>query len=525
MRRFILASILVLPAFAGFSQVQQSSLMVRNPEPRYRLSSDGKLLSVSLKSEDGSAQWCSFIDLSNMTWFGKAGSISTKDVTISSDMKSAYGTLLNFDGFKGNEHWLKYKRYISWYYPVSTSYENKMQWVDKNWVISAHNDGTVLTFGELEFKVKRNDGEPLVIMNDLNITDPKTGNTIRTLRKGKITEIWLGAWKRTGFWLTDNDKLLVWNGTDGLNTLRLDGGEQRKITLPGYDKISGRFVMHADWNNIVGNNQIRKSIYDIETGAVVARETILLKNATGFWCTSAGNNDFYTLNGLTSVLKKEVWNGTTFEVTDSVKLEIGALLPGDNWGATSKDDYGLLVSESTGHVLFLPYKYKFESTHIAYNNLLVWDLATGKLKYTNPNLIVPYESYLKEQERVSNTSPLAPLPYNALVRGSDGFYYVILSQHAINMTWSVIKFTRDRHGNYSRENQERPQKDFSNFTTPVISTITCPHCHGGGTTSVQEQRTSEKTDKMIYTQITTTTTQSVQSTSTCPECKGLGFSF
>jgi len=40
-----------------------------------------------------------------------------------------------------------------------------------------------------------------------------------------------------------------------------------------------------------------------------------------------------------------------------------------------------------------------------------------------------------------------------------------------------------------------------------------------------EQRTSEKTDKMIYTQITTTRTYDVRTTKPCERCKGVGFEY
>jgi hypothetical protein len=392
MRWFIAAAFVFSIPFFTSAQVSNSALFTRNPSPVYILSSDGKTLGIHEIAEN-EQRWCNFIDVASFKTYPMA-SVSMKHTFITPDLKSAYSSEVNLKGFKGNVAWQAYEKYISWYYPSSTSM-NRNQWPDKNFVVAPRSDGKILTAGELKFKTEKNKVIPTVTMSDLNVTDPLTGNVVTSLRKGKIMTIPYEWWNTRPPQLINSDNLLVWSDVSwGLvwNSLKIKDGEPVSFYVPDQiEALSGRFGMGVKRvTNTAGKVLHRKFIVNMETGVVVQDDTLSTKDAQGFWCAAglANANAFYTLNGFTSELRKEEWDGKKFRVTKTVKLNVTDLIAVGHWGATDKSGYQLLISESTGQALMVPVSITAGNMVIS-NALLAWRLSDGQLIYQNPDFIQP----------------------------------------------------------------------------------------------------------------------------------------
>ncbi|MCK7556515.1 hypothetical protein MKQ70_16425 [Chitinophaga sedimenti] len=310
----------------------------------------------------------------------------------------------------------------------------------------------------------------------------------------------------------------MWNNMGHYTTLRPADGILHKFTppVPIYC-YAGKYGMGQERKTGSGSdNIIRKVIVNMENGEVVYDQTLSLKGALGYWCAAWGNY-FYTLNAQTSLLCKEEWTGSELAIRDSVKLDIKGVLWNDSWGNRNAYNYQLLVSEPAGKVMMLPNVWsEFINPPEA---LLSWTLRDGQLSLVNPNFIQPSAAYMAKLNRPRLNS----VPFNVLIKNYHGLY-VVLGQNQTTKKWSVIKYVKDRKGNYERITKEEDAWEFVPAGIEVVSSTACARCKNTGIMATVNRVTSEHTDKMIYNQVTTTTTRDVVGQSTCSDCKGLGFS-
>ncbi len=228
------------------------------------------------------------------------------------------------------------------------------------------------------------------------------------------------------------------------------------------------------------------------------------------------------MNGLNSVLYEEEWTGNELKLVDSIQLDVKDVLKYKVWLGHLRD-HKLIVSKKVGKVLLVPLSWPQYSQDN--NEIFLWKLDDGSLVHRNPNYIRPTEAFLvKNSSQNAQSAPPTSLPLNALVRKKGGGpYFVLLSQDANTKQWWVSRYMPNKNGHYDIIKESKNPIEFSTLTTDVISTTPCPVCNGAGKMNVAEARTTEKTDKMIYTQITTTKTENVNSLKPCNQCKGLGF--
>jgi hypothetical protein len=386
----VLALVLLFP-LASASQVRNNNLYVRNASPAYTLSADGKILGVSEVSETGQ-RWYNFMDLASCKWYPMV-SIDLKNTFLTPDLMSAYSAELNLGGFKGNQEWLAYEKYLSWYHPTSSS-ARRNQWPDRNFIIAGRADGMVLTAGDLRFKMEQHQVNPTVTLVDINLTDPHTGKVISTVRRGKIMAVPYEWWNTRAPLLINNDNLLVWNDNVSWlqwSSLNIKDGDPISFYVPDVvDAFSGRFGMGVNRTSATsGNVSYLKFVVNMENGFVVHNEVIATKDALGYWCAAGPSNSFYTLSGLTSELIKETWNGEKFVVTKVVKLNTTDVITTGHWGSADEKGYQLIVSAATDLVLMLP-KLSATKDAVISNVLLAWRLSDGQLTYKNPDFIKPY---------------------------------------------------------------------------------------------------------------------------------------
>ena len=503
------------------AQSKTGQFYVTNPYPTYKLSPDGKTLCV-YETNDSRDKWAMFFNLDNYSW-QSIGSMSLNhpNVSLSPDFKTVYGNYDSFNGYKGNSDWIPFKKYMSWYFPNSRNALQKMQWADKFFIITQMQDGNLLAATGLKFKKSKGLVYPAITTNAFNIVDPATGKILKTLStfpKEKEFRI-PDDWRKPSSFLIDNDRLLLWTLDNRyFLSIKPTEGEIRRFTFPlSISSFAGKYGMgyvYSDESKI-GNNIIRKVIVDMETGQTVHERKIALKDALSYWTTASGKY-FYTLNGHTSMLCKEEWNGSNLVVLDSVKLDINGLFENGKWGDRSSYNY-LIVSESTNKVLLLPSIWKKQNQQ--QEALLSWTLKDGRQDLVNPNFIRPSANYLAKQNRPDRPDNL---PLNALVKNHNG-YYVLLGKNELTKKWAVIKFVKDRNGNYERVKKEEDLWEFTPVGTDIISSTPCSICNGSGMMATVNRVTSQHTDKMIYNQITTTTTKDVVGQKTCNQCRGLGF--
>lgn len=514
---FILAAIC---AFNASAQPKTGTLMVTNTSPEYLLSPDGKTLCVH-ETNDNRDKWGIFLNLDNYTWQSQGTlSIRYSNVVLAPDQKSIYGNAVDDEGYKGDADWVKYRKYMSWYYPDCRNAGNKIQWPDKYFILGQRPDGNLLVAAKLTVKKVKGLMYPKMNAAELCIINPANGEVVQTLRtfgKGqefKIRDSWINP---TGFFLNEGN-LLVWpSAFNDFTTLRPADGEVLYFKPPvSLTAFSGKYGMGQDKEYVDNKYIIHKVVVNMENGQVVYDQKRPVGNAPGCW-SAAWGKFFYTLDGATSMLRKEEWTGSELKLLDSVKLDINGALANDTWGNLTRYNYKLVVAEPAGKVMMLPVNWSQDVRPS--EALFFWTLNNGQLAFVNPAFIQPSSAYLAK----INRPRLNSIPFNVLVKTYNGLY-VVLDQNQTTKKWSVIKFVKDRHGNYERINKEEDAFAFIPVATDVVSANACARCNNSGMMATVSRVTTEKTDKMIYNQITTTTTKDVIGKSICSDCKGLGFS-
>lgn len=520
---------LLLCCFTGllWAQPQQIDLHVSSLNPQYRLSPDQRTLCVVEYSAGMREKYAYFLNLSDFTWQEKRSmNIIPQRTTLSPDFRTVYGNVEDYGGDKGDVQWIPYKKYLAWYFPDARDDTKKMQWSDRFFTLTQLSDGRLLAATGLELSKPKKDNYPEMKIKGLGIVDPTTGEVVQVLHsypKGKEQVIPHNFRQPISF-MIDSDRMMLWTD-NGKNFVRLKPATGEFLyfgsiwPVSGY---SGKYGMGTGYDHVLSSgvkNIVGKNVVDMETGMPVYETKIHLKNSLGYWVAAAGEH-FYTLNGLNSMLCREKFENGKLNVIDSVKLELkGELLYENKWDQNSVNNYKLVVSEVLGKVLMLPASYN--QFAVKANPLLVWNLKDGKLIYFSPTFIKPSHDHMVNlKRRVGGPSVL---PLNALIKVQNG-YYVLLKKDETYKKWTVIKFVRDRNGNYDKVQEQRDLMDFVPVTTEVISSTACSRCSGSGKMAVQKTVTHEKTDKMIYNQITTTTTSNVMAQAVCSDCKGMGFS-
>lgn len=519
MKPKMLFTLAVMFSLIAGAQPKTGSLMVANTSPHYQLSPDGKTLCVH-ETNDNHDKWGIFLNLEDYSWQSK-GTVSIKysNVVLTPDQKSVYGNAISYDGYKGDANWVKYKKHMSWYYPDARNADNKIQWPDKYFILGQRPDGNLLVATGLTLKKVKALMYPKMTAEALCIINPANGEIVQTVRsfpKGKLFDIrdsWINP---TGFFL-DEGNLLVWpSAFNDFLTFRPADGEVIFFKPPvPITAFAGKYGMGQDRQYVEDKYIIRKIIVNMENGEIVYDQKQPVNGSESCWTTAWGGY-FYTLNGATSMLRKEEWTGRELKVLDSVKLDINNVLPNNSWGRRNHYKYKLVVSEPTGKVIMLPSNWEKDDSPS--EALLSWTLNNGQLAFVNPGFIQPSYAYLAK----INRPRLSEIPFNVLVKTYNGLY-VVLDQNKTTQKWSVIKFVQGKNGNYERIIKEEDAGAFIPVATDVVSTTACGRCNNTGMMATVNRVTTEKTDKMIYNQITTTTTKDVVGQSVCSDCRGLGF--
>ncbi|HYG20635.1 MAG TPA: hypothetical protein VD816_16965, partial [Ohtaekwangia sp.] len=483
MLRLLLCIALLTSSAVMFGQPRIGNLYTTAPFPYYVLSSDGKTLGVYQGGED-LKPWLAFIDLNTFTWLPEATILLDK-IFLSPDFKIAYTAEINIDGFKGNADWLPYKKYLSWYYPNSTSLQ-KVQWPDRNLIMAIRSDGKFITAGTLKFKKEKHLMHPTTTVVDLNLTDPVTGNVISNIRKGEVMRISYDRFGRTNWQLADNDNLLVVGDGSRWTSFNLTTGVF--TNTHSNDQLtarSGKYVMGATFKDAtIGAFKYRKLVMNLETGQAVHDEMISTTDVLGYWCAAGMSNSFYTLTAKTGELAKEEIIDNKLVVTKTVKLDITDVEATGKWPYLDHGFHSLVVSEPLGMALLLPVSYK--DYHRFSKMVLGWRLEDGKLTYVNYDFVRPKESYLQREAAenaawVKRMTPATPsqLPLNTLLRSREGFH-VLLGKDQQTSKWKAIKFNPTGDGNFSPSEISLAETDFPRLFCEVVSSTPCGQCHGHG---------------------------------------------
>jgi hypothetical protein len=520
MRAILLSLFLAAFSLIAGAQPKQGKLVISNINPYYRLSPDGKTLCV-YETDDNRDKWAIFLNLDDYTWQPTASiSLLHSRVVLSSDLNSVYGNSVNYDGFKGDANWIGFKKYMSWYYPDSRDISKKVQWADKYFILAKRADGNLLAATGLHFKKVKALAYPKMTADALCVVNPATGAVVETLRKFSkdeklnVPDAWITP---SSFFLDNGNLLLSQNSGRFYYSLKPADGALRSFEVPVYiSAFAGKYGMGQEsvGRNAANERMVRKVIVDMETGQAVYDQKVSVKDAYGYWI-AGWDKYFYTLNGHTSTLCKEEWNGRELVVLDSIKLDIKGVLANDSWGSRDGNNYRLVVAGPAGKVLMLPNTW---SEFITPEKLIAWTLNDGRLSLVNPEFIQPSAAYMAKLNRPK----LMTVPLNTLIKNHNG-YYVLLSQNQLTKKYSAIKFVKDRKGNYERINKEEDAWDFAPVGVQVVSSTPCNRCNNTGMMNTVNRVTSEQTAKMIYNQVTTTTTRDVAGKATCSDCKGLGF--
>ncbi|HYF68266.1 MAG TPA: hypothetical protein VD884_09020 [Ohtaekwangia sp.] len=522
--RLILSTIFTLVFALVSAQTAFQPLVIKNPYPRYKLSLDGRTLAIYEKTTDDKI-FAMFLDVESFKVNPK-GSFVLDNLTLTPDLKGAWGQLSNTNGFKGNEHWLAYKNYTAWYYANNLDFE-KQQWPDKYFILGARSDGMLVVAGNVKIKKPSKTGpyNPLIVLTDVHIVDPTTGQIKETLFKGDLIEANNDWFKGRHHMLLDDGELLVWSYdfSRALHAINLRKGGIVSTPIPFHmNAFFGKYAVGTARNNLVsGNARHRKLVVNLETGATVSDQEVGLGNSFGYWVGPGGNsNSFYSLNGGNAMLYKEEITDGKHRITDSLKLDIDGLFFRDYFIGVESITHKLIVSEATRRVLLLPTSWG-EGEH---RHGYIWDLSNGKLLYKSENPIQPFESFVSKNTRVYKAPVKVTLAPNVMVLARDKNLYQVISKASTGTLWNVIQFHQNETGPYGRYEMQKAEFDLTYEAKPVKAT-TCAQCNGGGSTVSISQRTVEKTDKMIYNQITTTTTMEDRKTHSCTACKGLGFTY
>jgi hypothetical protein len=508
------------------AQITQSSLFVINPYPVYKLSPDGKTLGVTEVSEDQQKSWMNYINLTTFKYEPK-GSVSTKDYTITPGLRSAFANAFSTKGFKGNDNWIPYKKYMSWYFPSSTDWANRVQWADRDWVIAGRTDGLLLTAGKLDIKDGR-DGIKVMI-HDFNLVDPNTGQVKSTIRKGKIMELPYDWWTfRSKGWLANNDSLLLWSWiSEQVFSMKVHDGLPLNIKLPCPPSFYiGKYAVCLKQTGFDKDKKaFRKVIVDLESGKTVYDQTFDTKNSSAYWIAFGEGNRLYTLNRSTSVLLQEEWTGSELKLIDSTKLQIDSLL-NTRFDEIAYDyNYTMMVSQPLKRLLLLPKRWN-ENYNLS-TDLFVWDISDGKFVHRNTNFVKPSQTFLADHNRINQIRipEKITLAENMIIRKrKEGALYLVMKKEPGSSLWKVVRTSFDKQINaYSFSETTALEYDLT-FEAEVIQPVNCNECNGSGELVTVSQRTTEKVDKMIYNKITTTRTFTERKTQVCKVCKGLGFS-
>lgn len=516
--------LLCCSALPVFAQPEIGNLHVKSIYPVYKLSPDERTVAIFEVSADRREEYARFLNLADFTWQEKRSfNLNHMRIALSPDFSSVYGNVDDIKGGKGDGNWMPYKKYMAWYFPDSKDESKKRQWADQFFILTKMRDGKLLAGTGFELTRRKGTAYPRMSIRELVTIDPSTGQVaaiVHTFPKSKPFEM-PDIWRKPTTFLVNDEKLLLSAG-NGIYSLNLATGEARQFSpIVQPTAVVGKYGMGTGFDHqmsTMGNHFFRKSVTDLETGTTVYEGRVAVKQALGYWAAASGEH-FYTLNGLSSMLVREKLVGGKLMVLDSVKLDIKGVLPGgDNWGDRGDNQYRLFVTEDLGKVVMLPGSWN--SSRKPADPLLAWNLEDGKLIFISPDFIQPSYNHLADLNRPAGP---ATIPLNTLVKVQND-YYVLLKKDETYKKWSVIKFVRDRQGNYEKVRQERDLMDFAPVTTKVISATPCGRCNGSGVMAVQKSVTYEKTDKMIYNQITTTTTKNVTAEGVCSDCRGLGFS-
>ncbi len=521
-----------LPALLAFllplaclAQPVKSNLHIKNAQPSYYLSADGKTLAVTA-NEFNQLPWLGLMDLTTNFWKPKA-SIYIHSLCVTPDLRSAYSNAYGLEGFKGNNEFQRYRKFTSWYHPDISS-ADKVQFPDQNLILAAKNDGVLLIATDVRLK-KQQWGGPQVTARELSFYDPKEAKVIQTVYKGdeiSISENWLKG-KNTPR-LIRNDSFLVEAYGQGWNVLNIYTGEQKRFNnLNSMYELDGGLCMFTQTISGARGLSLERKIADLVSGNYIYSDTIALVNGEGYWIAkSHSSNSFYTFYSATEKLYKEQFDGMRIVKKDSVSISFKQTLP--NWTSLSRYDYQLMVSEPTGQILFLPYG--DQTLYNRYSDqLFTWKLNTGELAFYTEKFVRPTEAWLAQQSEASRRRAnyyaarnytVAP---NLWIRAQNGEIHYVLGKSGTGNLWDVNTYKLNA-GKYSVYKQLKSDNELT-YQCSTTSATTCNGCKGAGTTQSVSQRTTEKTDKMIYNEITTRKTENVYTTNGCTVCKGAGVIF
>jgi hypothetical protein len=523
--RFFVVVVATIICSHASAQTAFRQFSIKNPYPKYQLSTDGRTLAIYEKTE-ADKLFAIFLDLENYVFHPKA-SFVLENLTLTPDLKGAYGMIYSAEGFQGNEHWMAYKKYLSWYFPNNTEFTKK-QWADQLFILGVRPDGMLVTAGSVNLKSKKK-SYPELILGDVSIMDPASGQITETIRQGELIKAGLPLFTTGRPHLIDDGRLLKWDGNadhhyDG-GTMNLRQGGIVSYSVPfSLKTISGKYIMGVTRLPIgeLRDLDMRKIVVDLETGARVHDDTLRMRKTESLWCAAGNANTFYMLKAENAMLYKEEMTDGKLRVTDSLKLNIDGLFHVDYIQDPYTYSHDLIVSETLNRVLLAPVSWNNGDDRVT--SLYMWDLRDGKLLHENKKFIQPYESFVAKNTRVYKAPVQVVVAPNILVVSHDYKLYHVVGKSPTGTLWSVIRFNKNDDGTYARYEELKSEFDLT-YNAKYATPTTCQQCNGGGSTVSISQRTVEKTDKMIYNQITTTRTFEDRTSSACSACKGLGFTY
>lgn len=513
---------LLTPIFS-FAQLKTDAIFIIDGSGSPSISADGKSLVVFESNYNTREKWAKILNLENFTWQGKPSIVlnTNPNSVLSPNFDHAFGNVENQNGHNGSSEWIKFKKFLTWYYPDRSDKSNKKQWADQFFILAERKDGTLLVASELIIPKTKSEISA-VFIKSFGVFDPKSEQLLRTLYTfPKGSELRMpDDWRQPRISLIQDEELLYWSDSGLFTvTVNLKNGKVNKYParLSYYGLLDGGLgVGHTYGEGSSYNRNIRqRMVFDVETGAKITEDRVFIHTDQLAFNAVSGKN-LYTLNSKTNYLLRERWNGEKFELVDSIKLAVGDVFDQGIW--PQRIYAHLFVSESLNRVILCPTAWAQNNSKDA-NQLLCWDLKSGALIFIGSDFMRTSSSQLARM----NQPKLDKLPFNALVKNNAGEYYVLLKFDDQKRNWSVLKFNRNKFGNYDKEPQLKEAAAFAPAYTTVVSSTNCAKCAGSGNMKVIKTMTNEKVDKMIYTKITTTTTKDVLSEAVCSDCKGLGF--
>ncbi len=506
-------TLLISPSL--FSQPKMVDWSTRNPFPAFQLSPDGKSMAMSNLTEE-EKRWVAILDLTTMTW---RSTIILSKLKLTPDFSAAVENWIKLDGYKGSEGWVPFKKHVVNYWTDLSGNGIKTQWPDKYLVIATMPDGNLLVSEKYKTnKIKYSDELGLDIM-DVKIVDPKTNAVVKTIKDGVYFKHY-GRFFNDIKSVTPNGKFVVWHDA-ALTALPLEGGRSVAFTVPysGVQGYAGDYAICVGRRNAFeGYRDNQLTLVDLSTGKAAVDSTLEAKTEKNVWGTASSGRIFVMKESTNELLEFEMQSGKLVHLKTINLEETGSPLSSSYYGKKNV----LLVSVAASKIFLMPNEYTPEGNQ---NEAYTWDLNTGKLLYKATSFIRPYDSYLAKLNQQKSYTP--PPPRLSIAAGmlvqSGGRYYILNEFNRYSGQWFAQALTKNRHGVWERQSVSKPEQFFSDRVAQAVSNTKCSQCNGGGSQVGYQQRTTEKTDKMIYTKITTTTTSNVAVQQACSACSGLGF--